>query len=259
MIYHQPGNSLGNYNYNAYTYTKTDYAPHFHKNMELMVVLEGAVSVTVDGVRRIVNSGQLVLVLPNQIHSFALCTGAKLWVAVFSGDYVPQFTHDVNGKRGSDFVFEAPDAVLTLLQENLISNDGTLLMKKACFYAACDAYLRSVSLEPRPEKRGFIVGEILDWISQNYTEDISLKQAAEVFGYEYHYLSRLLNRGYRIRFVDLLNSYRVERARELLRSTDLGVMQIMSHSGFQSMRSMNLVFKKVTGVTPVEYRNGVCD
>ena len=36
MIYHQPGNSLGNYNYNTYFYTGKEYAPHFHKNLELI-------------------------------------------------------------------------------------------------------------------------------------------------------------------------------------------------------------------------------
>lgn len=259
MIYHQPGNSLSNFNYNAYTYTTTDYAPHFHKNMELLIVLEGVVSVTVDGAQRVLTVGQMALVLSHQIHSFALKPGAKLWVAVFSEDYVPQFAHEIKGKRGSDFVFSVAPAVEALLLENLVRTDGTLLMKKACLYAVCDAYIRLVAIEPRPEKSGFVVGEILDWVSRHYTEDISLKQAAEVFGYEYHYLSRLLNRGYRIRFVDLLNSYRVERARQLLQTTDLSVTEIMSLSGFQSMRSMNMVFKAQTGVSPVAYRNGVSD
>ena len=259
MIYHQPGNSLGNFNYNAYTYTNTDYAPHFHKNMELLMVLEGTVSVTVDGLQRTLTAEQMALVLSHQIHSFALKPGAKLWVAVFSEDYVPFFAHEIKGKRGSDFVFTVSPAVKSLVLENLVDTDAPVLMKKACFYAVCDAYSHTVSFEPRPERSNFVVGKILDWISQNYTEDITLKQAADVFGYEYHYLSRLLNSGYRIRFVDLLNSYRVARTRELLQTTDLPVAEIMTLSGFQSIRSMNMVFKAQTGVTPVAYRNGVSD
>ena len=41
----------------------------------------------------------------------------------------------------------------------------------------------------------FIVGQMLDEIAEHYSENISLKTLAEKFGYEYHYLSRLLNKG----------------------------------------------------------------
>lgn len=259
MIFHQPGNSRGNFNYNAYSYSKTDYAPHFHKNMELIVVRRGAVTVTVDGTSEKVRSGQMALVLSNQIHSFTLCEDANIWVAVFSEEYVPRFVAAVHGKRGKTFVIEPAICVQDLIRCQLIEQESSVFMRKACFYAVCDAYLNTVALESRSEKSGFVVGEILDWVAKNYTQDISLKEAAQVFGYEYHYLSRLLNNGYCIRFTDLLNSYRVEHACELLRTTDMPVTQIVEQSGFQSIRSFNMVFRELTGKTPVAYRKNGMD
>ena len=119
----------------------------------------------------------------------------------------------------------------------------------------CDEYLSQVPLEVRQDKSTFLVGQLLDWISVNYTEDISLKMAAELFGYEYHYLSRLLNRNYAISFTELLSSYRVEHAEKLLRETSLPATRIAELSGFQSIRSFNLTFKKLTGKTPNDYRS----
>ena len=259
MIFHQPTNSRGNFNFNAYTYSKTDYAPHFHKNLELILVLEGAVTVTVDGLTQCVEKGQMALVLSNQIHSFALQSNTKIWVAVFSEEYVPRFSAAIQGKRGNRFVIQPEPAVLQLMMDQLVCQEASLYMKKACFYAVCDAYLQSVQLEPRAEKSGFIVGELLDWVAENYTQDISLLKAAQVFGYEYHYLSRLLNQGYRISFVELVNSYRIEHACELLKTTNLPITRIMEDSGFQSIRSFNMIFYRTVGCTPREYRKQEMD
>ena len=84
---------------------------------------------------------------------------------------------------------------------------------------------------------------MLDTIALHYNENISLKTLAEEFGYEYHYLSRLLNKGYGINFNQLLNNYRVEAATELLQTTKLTITEIAEKSGFQSIRNFNLVFK----------------
>lgn len=255
MIFHQPGNSRGNYNYNVFTYRGKDYAPHFHKNMELIVVQEGEVVLTVNGRTKSATAGMWALILSNQIHSFQVPETAQIWVAVFSLEYVPEFVSHIAGKQGTDFVFEPRSAVGELIRQEIMARAGTVMMRKACFYAVCDAFLEQVPLETRQDKGSFLVGQVLDWIAVNYTQDITLRQAAELFGYEYHYLSRLLNRDFAISFTQLLSSYRVEQAAQLLRSTDMPVTQIAAKSGFQSIRSFNLSFKNMLGCTPSVYRN----
>ena len=177
-----------------------------------------------------------------------------MWVAVFSEEYVPAFTSHIKGKQGVTPIF-CPDAsVAELIRCQLMERKSSLLMRKACFYAACDDYLSKTELETRQEKTSFLVGQLLDWIAEHYTEDISLKQAAELFGYEYHYLSRLLSKNYNINFKELLNRYRTEKALELLQETDMSITEVALKSGFQSIRNFNLIFKENTGVSPNEYR-----
>lgn len=259
MIFHQPGNSRGNFNYNAYTYSGTSYAPHFHMNMELILVLAGSVFVTVDGISREMNGDDMALILPGQIHSFVVPQDSQIWVAVFSDGYVPRFSMSIKDKKGRCFVIRPDIAVRNLILSKLVGRNSALMTKKACFYAICDEYLMQVELEPRSAKSDVAAANILDWVSRNYTHNITLQQAAKEFGYEYHYLSRLLRRGYRINFVELLNSHRVERALELLSTTDLSMTEIMAESGFQSIRSFNLVFRAVTGHTPSGYRQQLTD
>jgi len=259
MIFHQPGNSRGNYNYNAYSYSGKVYAPHFHMNMELILVLSGTVFVTVDGISREMRDRDAALILPGQIHSFTVPQDSKIWVAVFSEGYVPRFSMLVKDKKGSCFMIRPDDSVRNLILTKLVDREASMMTKKACFYAVCDEYLSQVELEPRSVKSDIAAANILDWVSRNYTQNITLQQAANEFGYEYHYLSRLLRRGYRINFVELLNSHRVERALELLSTTDLSITEVMACSGFQSIRSFNLVFRAVTGLTPSGYRQRLTD
>ncbi len=254
MIFHQPGNSLGNYNYNSWTYSDKEYAPHFHKNMELMTVLSGAVSVTVNGVSKLLSRGQWALVLSNQIHSFRVERDSVLWVVVFSEEYVPAFAAQIQGKQGTDYVFSLSEAVEAMVKCKMLEASSGRMMRKACLYAVCDEFLTQTPLETRQERSTFLVGQLLDWISCNYTQNVTLKQAAALFGYEYHYLSRLLNRSFAISFTELLAGYRVEHALRLLQETTLPITQIAEQSGFQSIRSFNLSFKKYTGEAPVNYR-----
>lgn len=254
MIFHQPGNSRGNYNHNTYTYSDREYTSHFHKNMELICVRQGNMNLTVDGRSYTVSQGQWALLLSNQIHAFQIPADAVVWVAVFSEEYVPAFITQIKGKQGVTPLFFPDASVAALIQCQLMEKKSSRMMRKACFYAVCDDYLRQTELESRQEKTSFLVGQLLDWIAEHYTEDISLKQAAELFGYEYHYLSRLLNRNFAISFTELLSGYRVEHAIQLLQTTGLSVTEVAERSGFQSIRSFNLTFKKHTGMTPNDYR-----
>lgn len=254
MIYHQPRNSQGNYNYNAYTYTNHQFTPHFHKNAELMVALQGSFAASVNGKSFTVRAGQMVMVLPNQIHALQVRPSSKIWVVVFSQEYVPLFMQQLRGMQGNTPVFTPSSEIFSLVLEKMIQKQPNLLMKKACLYGVCDNFLSSVTLEPRREQSDFLIGPLLDWISQHYTEDITLKQAAQVFGYEYHYLSRLLSQNYGISFSQLLADYRLEHAMELLRTTALPISEILLCSGFQSIRNFNRLFKLRTGMSPNAYR-----
>lgn len=254
MIYHQPHNSKGNYNYNFVSYNDIVYQPHFHRNLEFILCLKGEVFVSVSGKSTVLLPGQAALVLSNQIHSFEVSGESKIWVAVFGEDYVPKFCSMIKGKQGETSFFTLSEPILDMVKKCLIDTEGGLLLRKGCFYAICDEYLKRIPLVQVKKDNDFIVGQMLDTIALHYNENISLKTLAEEFGYEYHYLSRLLNKGYGINFNQLLNSYRVEAATELLQTTKLTITEIAEKSGFQSIRNFNLVFKQITGQTPAEIR-----
>lgn len=250
---HQECNSRGNNNYNAFTYMNKVWPPHFHKNLELLHVIKGEILLTVNESEVRLSKGEWAIVLSNQVHSFEIDAKTLVWVAVFSDDFVPDFASYIRDKQGTTPRFLPSDEVAAFVSEHLVMGSSSLLLKKACLYALCDQYLKSVSLEPRKNKNDVLICQVLDYIEAHYCEDITLESVAQFFGYEYHYLSRLLNKKYNIRFKQIVNEFRVDRAVHLLKEGDMSVTAIALQCGFQSIRTFNEVFLSVTGRNPSEY------
>lgn len=57
-----------------------------------------------------------------------------------------------------------------------------------------------------------------------------------------------------IRVKDYFMARQIERAQELLRTTDCGTGQIAADAGFGTARSFFRAFRRATGLTPTEYR-----
>lgn len=254
---HQLHNSKGNNNYNAFTYSGTDWATHFHKNPELIHVTNGSITLTVNENELTLMEGSWAMILSNQIHSFSIGEEATAWVAVFSEDYVPEFAAYIRDKQGSRVDFSLDDEVQSFVKENLVFGDPSVLTRKACLYAICDQYLKKVALEMRRTKNDSLICNVLDYVAAHYCENISLESVAEQFGYEYHYLSRLLNKSYNVRFKQLVNEYRVEHAISLLKEDGRSMTEISMICGFQSIRSFNEVFRSLTGYSPSQYVESV--
>lgn len=86
--------------------------------------------------------------------------------------------------------------------------------------------------------------------------DITLKNFSEHVGLSPRETSRLINKGLNMSFIDFINSYRVERFKDLADSKKvehLSLLGIAYESGFNSKSTFNRVFKKMEGKSPSSY------
>ncbi len=254
MIRHQFKNSKSNYNFNAYTYFDVSWAPHFHGNCELIYALGGEIELTVGGRVETMRKGDYALILSNQVHSINGNGRFCMWIAVFSEQFVPYFAEKYKDIEGERAVFRPDEGIDSFVKERLIFGEASTIMKSACFYAICDEYAKKVPTVPRENTENGLICRILDYINDHFKEEITLSDVAERFGYEYHYLSRLLNKSYRISFSALVNQHRVDNAIKLLATTDLSMTEVAMNSGFSSIRNFNHIFKQICGKTPKEFR-----
>jgi two-component system, response regulator YesN len=94
-----------------------------------------------------------------------------------------------------------------------------------------------------------------DFVSRHYSEPgLSVGVAAERLLISESYLSKLIRRMLGTSFVDYLAEYRVERAKELLASSDMKGYEVAELVGYSDARYFASLFKRRTGTTPSEYR-----
>ena len=70
-------------------------------------------------------------------------------------------------------------------------------------------------------------------------------------------LSQLINREFSLNFYEFINGYRIEESKRLLvdaSSPKISVIEVMDRSGFNSKATFNTFFKKLTGLTPTQFR-----
>lgn len=253
MIFHQPHNSGGHYNYNAYFYEKEIWEPHFHKNYELIYVVKGDVDCTVNNLPFSLHKGDFGLCLPYAVHSIQPKSGAKYWVMVFSEDFIHTFGKQTSRKKASSFTFTCDDSVKEFLLHNLIySNDTSIYLLKSCLYAVCNEFKKSVSLEENKETQNIDI--ICSYMDQKHTENISLKDLSQLLGYDYHYVSRYFRSTFNMSFTEFLNTYRIQTALSLLEEDGKKMVNVAYESGFKSVRNFNYSFRKAMGMSPLEYK-----
>jgi AraC-like DNA-binding protein len=94
----------------------------------------------------------------------------------------------------------------------------------------------------------------VEYIHQRYSEPLSAPKVASVAGFAPKYFSYLFRRREKMTFEDYLRRVRIERARQLLVSTDLNLARVAELSGFRSAQYFCHVFRDTGGVTPTEFR-----
>lgn len=89
--------------------------------------------------------------------------------------------------------------------------------------------------------------------------ELTLQTLADGMQISSKVLSQVINQRSGKNFFDLINSYRCEEAKILMRTSDtkVTILEILYESGFNSKSSFNKEFKKLNGTTPTEYRSSL--
>jgi len=98
---------------------------------------------------------------------------------------------------------------------------------------------------------------IADYIKENYTSDVDLDAVADHLGYNKNYICGIFKKGTNLTIMDYLKRVRIERACEWIEMSDYSFQQICLMAGFGSIHNFNKVFKRVTGMTPGQYKTKI--
>lgn len=92
------------------------------------------------------------------------------------------------------------------------------------------------------------------YIHKRFESDISLEEVAEHVHLNPYYFSKIFKQQFGESFTDMVTKLRVEKAKKLILAREMSLKEICFEVGYKDPNYFSRVFKKVTGVTPTEFR-----
>lgn len=101
------------------------------------------------------------------------------------------------------------------------------------------------------------ITQIQIWLQDNYYRDIIMSQLAEKFGMSTRTLNRRFKAALGISPLDYLQEVRINIAKDLLKTSNLSINEIVDKIGYQDSSYFTALFKKQLATTPMAYRETV--
>ncbi len=156
--------------------------------------------------------------------------------------------------HGSD---QLRDCFARLIAEHRTPTEHSQLIARAVLHELMVLLLRDHDREPGEPSDAAISTEIqrsLAWLELHLGEPLSIPEMAAASGLSQSHFRQRFHRETGFTPSDFLTRRRVARAKQMLRAGRLSITGIAFHLGFQSSPYFAAVFKKMTGMTPSEYR-----
>lgn len=192
------------------------------------------------------------------VHVFGLCVCSlviTIPIAVHSGNYSLVITIANCALSITIFILGYEG----LFQEEVFSN--TTKLQPLTVEPSTKPDINSIQKNVDEVKK-FVPG-LLKYLEEKkpyLNEGLTLSELAKQVGMTRNQLSSVINNGIGDSFYTLINKYRVEEAKRLIanpKNANFTILSLAFEAGFPSKSSFHNTFKKLTGITPAEYRNSL--
>lgn len=240
------------------TITKKMPSMHYHSSYELYYLEMGSREYFVEDKLFSVAAGEFVLIAPGKLHR----TGGEQCVRTlinFTRDFLCRYLCPGTVEQILT-CFDHPKIVPNERQQG---NCKQLLRRIAAsaneeeFAMSLGLLLLALGRCGCQEIENDYVSGVVEYINGHFAEITSIGQIAEAFFVSKYHLCRVFKNGMKVTLIEYLNQVKIKNARQLLEFSDREVGDIAEACGFNSVAYFSNVFKKITGISPSEYRKNI--
>lgn len=263
-----------------------EFPPHWHKEIELIYVLEGLLDVGLNNKVYTLEPGDILLVGIGDVHYF-LTRPVKskriiiqfdlLMVEYQSGAFLDRrFRFPLIKKNRADSLEIGyperrvhrllEEEILTLHHEYQEKAEGYKMAVMAGLYNLVARFIRHLPLEKvspleksKHLKKLERLDQVFQFVEKNYYKQLTLDEVAKVASFSVYHFTRFFKETTGMTFLQYLNNYRIARAVKYLGKTNDSITEIAFQSGFGSIKSFNRVFKEIKGSSPTQYRKAISE
>jgi AraC-like DNA-binding protein len=243
-----------------------NFPSHLHSNLELLYVLNGTISISIQSQTKLLKEGDFAIIFPNVIHSYDSqpetdTSGSSLILIAICGlNLTGEYLKKVTRYYPAD-----PFIPADKLHENVIYAMQQLETERRSGQnlSACAALLQLILARTIPfldlvKNKDLetydLTHKIVTYVSENFQDTLTLSDLAEHLNVSKYHLSRVFSAKLSTSFNNYLNYIRLNYAANLIQSTDYSMTQIGIDSGFESQRTFNRAFREVYHMSPSDYR-----
>lgn len=255
MIIYQFENIGHTYDYKHNCHSKWYVPLHLHEYSEFVFTEKGVFRMHLNGKEYIVPENHLIFVCPNQLHDCYSEDSSIVHCVVFSNDFAPIFRSIAKGMEFENPVFDFSDN--TDVIKELAGTDPSKALKICgLLNMILDFMLENGNVVPKHkgDQNFDNLHLIIEYISNNFKEDVHLSDMAKKIGYHEKYLSSAIRSTIGMNFRTFLALYRINYAKNLLLNSRYTISEIAAQCGFSSINTFNRMFLKLTNLTPSEFK-----
>ena len=116
------------------------------------------------------------------------------------------------------------------------------------------AFIDRVRIAKAHQDRSPLVRACVDYVETHIFERIRVKDIADEAGYTENYISRSFKAEMGVSLFEYINQQKIETAKAILKDNTVSIAELSDRLSFSNPSYFSAVFKKVTGLTPVEYQ-----
>ena len=246
---------------------------HFHKELEVFLLLSGSVLIEAGGERHTLKAGEGCFINSDILHSYQSlddngCTYysfvfdasiiAGMATSIFDTNYVtPLLT------TGPEYIFFSSEdksfsslfkEIAKIAKEEADEYEFYIRNLLSLLFLEIRKKSRSLPSANRNFKEDSKIKKLLSYIEEHIGEEISIPSLASVVSVSSRECQRIFIRYVHYAPIAYIQKRRIAKVTDLLRDSSKTISEIAYECGFASASYLSKQFKSLTGIAPIEYR-----
>ncbi|MCR5774015.1 MAG: AraC family transcriptional regulator [Lachnospiraceae bacterium] len=255
-----------------YNTQQEGYEVHHHNAAEIVFCIENLYTVTAENTSFNLNSGDILFIPPDMLHSIKGGAGVRF---IYLIDLTPLQSFMDYGiieatimrplhlsEKTSPILYHRIKAYLEEINDTYFKTRNmwelNIFSDLMRMYAEIGRFNFSRMEDTKEDETSMIYYEkfanLLKYIDSHLDEELSLEWAADKTGFSKYYFLRLFKEHTGMTYYDHLTHKRIQAAQRLLSGNE-SITNIAIKTGFNNLTSFSRSFKKLTGLSPSQYRS----
>lgn len=246
---------------------------HWHREVEIIYIEQGVLQISIGGQQYEGNAGDVFFVPPGELHlmgsedlhvKYCAILFPLRFISFQTEDFLEEqllgplrrdmlmFPHKIEEKAIEKKIAKI---LVDLIELNQKKNTFLHIQTRIYLLQMIEIlYKNNLFIKAQKERTDLLQREMLSYIQNHYQEKITLQDLAAQFHLSEKYVSRYFKQHFFLTFKQYIQHLRLTKAKELLESSEMSVLEVALTAGFPTVNYFIHTFKDMYGITPFQYK-----